>query len=466
MLNQLHEIPARTTQPYEIRRRWEDSLDLQRILVEEYERLAELKIQRLADESRSLQPSTRAASFDSLPSSSNRVTVQTDFHHHVPKLSKKSNLFRNSSTHIDNRAEQLASFLTTVFESSDELLLEARSCRQVCDWFGWWKGDNDAWTKLFGGNSYSADAPLPVNPTISLPEYVLESGSIKVRVDTLNPRNPGIVGPPLGKKGSFSTSTPSSGTSDAAEIMVIPAPSFPELPAVRSTSSSPSSPPTHILPGHQPSFGKPTTRTLRVKPSLSSMPSSWPHESHSPTTSTSTSSPQRSPRSTLPPRTGPIPRRPPPPSKEPPPLPLEPYTTATPHSIPFNYPRPAHYRTVPITTAVGTRDEGQQKELDKTLLPSITLADTLGKFPAAPNTTPSSSSSPLVPHALSPPPEVGRARSASFGAPSVRANKSKPVALKPFGQLDLGQNSNKAPLNVRTSSSSPTSPGGLGRVSL
>ncbi|KAF8339892.1 uncharacterized protein EI90DRAFT_2299758 [Cantharellus anzutake] len=359
-----------TSQQYEIWRRWEDLLELQHLLGIEYESLALLKIQLISKESKSSSPSTRAASFDSLPSYSDPPIVQTDLHHHVPKLSKKSNIFRNNSNLVGVRAKQFSSFLTAVFGSKDELIVIARSCQQVCEWFGWWKQDDDAWSKLAFSHRRKRDGHLPRNPTISNPEDSHERGAIKPRAGSLNEIavNPKLPRPNSEKINSDAT-IPSPKTSTWKEITFIPAAAFPMSRSAGAPTPSGSKP---VRSLSQPLPHRPTLRTTSSLPSMSV---EGLHSSPLPSVSSSNSLPA-SPHSSIPLctyshndmsvpfRTAPIPRKLPPPTSEPPPLPPE---------ASFYRPQPKARSTVP-TGATSVSESRPQLASDE-IEGSMSLAD-------------------------------------------------------------------------------------------
>ena len=183
---------------YDIWRRWEDCLKLQRLVEKEYTSLASERRAFLAEQNfRRPYPSERAASFDSLPSGTNPLSISLDVHKRLPTLSKKPkklpshlqvidasysaiagedgvglaeaagasggvgkltkakrrpSLFPVGSSHTQAltaqaRGEEFAAFLTALFRSKDYLIELVRASESVKGWFGWWKRDRDSLDK-------------------------------------------------------------------------------------------------------------------------------------------------------------------------------------------------------------------------------------------------------------------------------------------------------------------------------
>jgi hypothetical protein len=171
---------------YDIWRRWEDVLELQRFIEKEYTALALERRSFLAEQNRRhVHPSERAASFDSLPSGSDPLSISLDVHTHLPTLSKKPkklkaaatngthgedgteagkktkpkhrSLFFKTSTSAGSshaqaliaqaRGEEFAAFLVALFQSEDLVIERVRDSARLRGWFGWWKRDKDGLEK-------------------------------------------------------------------------------------------------------------------------------------------------------------------------------------------------------------------------------------------------------------------------------------------------------------------------------
>ncbi|CAE6457011.1 unnamed protein product [Rhizoctonia solani] len=136
---------------YEIHRKWEDCLDLQRVLEKEYTALAKARKSKggkkgssAAYGGRSLQ---RAASFDSLPTGPDPKTIPNDIHAFIPRLAAKSSLFRGASGSalVQQRSEEFNEFISALFAPGAPTLIdEARQTPAVREWFGFWRRDRDA----------------------------------------------------------------------------------------------------------------------------------------------------------------------------------------------------------------------------------------------------------------------------------------------------------------------------------
>jgi len=204
---------AQSTSPnsveYDIWRRWEDCLELQRLIEREYASAATERRVFLAEQNHrinnaGLYQSQRAASFDSLPSGSDPLSISRDVHNHLPVLSKKPKKLRSQPATAINaadedgtetvgatsgssgkltkvkrpslfkasvggsntqaliaqaRAEEFAAFLTALFQSQDYLLGYVRGTASFRGWFGWWKRDRDSLERSAKQKSPGASEP-------------------------------------------------------------------------------------------------------------------------------------------------------------------------------------------------------------------------------------------------------------------------------------------------------------------
>ena len=140
---------SREAVEYEVWRRWEDCLDFQRTLEVEYHAVS--KRRRKGEPALNhhaqnmLYPSQRAASFESLPLGPDPSTIPVDVHAHIPKLSKKSTLFRVNESVIQQRGEEFKGMIEALFdEDSPSTLQELRTVSTVRDFFGYWRRDKEA----------------------------------------------------------------------------------------------------------------------------------------------------------------------------------------------------------------------------------------------------------------------------------------------------------------------------------
>jgi hypothetical protein len=96
--------------------------------------------------------SEQAASFDSLPPGPDPTSISLDIHDYIPKLSKKTTLFRVNQATIDQRQQQFASLIDALFSPNVPTLIEElRATHTFKDFFGWWRRDKDfasqAWVR-------------------------------------------------------------------------------------------------------------------------------------------------------------------------------------------------------------------------------------------------------------------------------------------------------------------------------
>ena len=140
---------SRAAVEYVIWRRWEDCLDFQRTLEVEYSAVS--KRRRKGEPARNhhakdmLYPSQRAASFESLPLGPDPSTIPVDVHAHIPRLSKKSSIFRPNESSIQQRGEEFKAMIEALFdEDAPSTLQELRTVTTVRDFFGYWRRDKDS----------------------------------------------------------------------------------------------------------------------------------------------------------------------------------------------------------------------------------------------------------------------------------------------------------------------------------
>ena len=151
---------------YEIWRRWEDCLEFQRTLEVEYHAIS--KRRRKGEPALNhhaknmLYPSQRAASFESLPLGPDPSTIPVDVHAHIPKLSKKSTLFRMTESVNQQRGEEFKAMIEALFdEDAPSTLQELCTTSTVRDFFAYWKQDKDANRKMNKTPAVSSAIPLP-----------------------------------------------------------------------------------------------------------------------------------------------------------------------------------------------------------------------------------------------------------------------------------------------------------------
>ena len=144
---------SREAVEYVIWRRWEDCLDFQRTLEVEYSavskrrRKGEPALNHHAKDM--LYPSQRAASFESLPLGPDPSTIPVDVHAHIPRLSKKSTIFRMNEAIIQQRGEEVKAMIEALFdEDAPSTLQELRTVITVRDFFGYWWRDKEADRKM------------------------------------------------------------------------------------------------------------------------------------------------------------------------------------------------------------------------------------------------------------------------------------------------------------------------------
>ena len=164
---------------YEVWRRWDDCLWFQEALELEYSIQAREKRRRLGQgkgvkKNGVYLDSKQAASFDSLPPGPDPNSISLDIHDYIPKLTKKSSLFRANQATIDQRQKQFTDLINALFSPSLPILLvELRETHSFRDFFGWWRRDKDFRRKYDNGKGKS-----PETPTFgSVPFYLDESNA-------------------------------------------------------------------------------------------------------------------------------------------------------------------------------------------------------------------------------------------------------------------------------------------------
>ncbi|KAF8519565.1 hypothetical protein JB92DRAFT_2898206 [Gautieria morchelliformis] len=141
---------------YEIWRRWEDCLDFQETLEDEYSDMSRQKVKVLkrgaAGKKRNGESDSfynvrnAAASFESLPEGPDPREVAIDVHKFIPPLTRKASLFRVGRSTVKQRGDEFAAMIQALFNSSEEapvLLRDLRNCSAVRDFFAVWRRDVD-----------------------------------------------------------------------------------------------------------------------------------------------------------------------------------------------------------------------------------------------------------------------------------------------------------------------------------
>ena len=164
----------RSCKDYEIWRRWDDCLWFQEMLELEYSIQAREKRRRL-EQGKGVKKngvyldSKQAASFDSLPPGPDPNSVSLHLHDYIPKLTKKSTLFRANQATIEQRQLQFSDLVTALFAPGlPSLFEELRETHAFRDFFGWWCRDKDFKRKYGPGKGKS-----PLTSTFdSVPFYL------------------------------------------------------------------------------------------------------------------------------------------------------------------------------------------------------------------------------------------------------------------------------------------------------
>ncbi|CAG7855146.1 SubName: Full=Uncharacterized protein {ECO:0000313/EMBL:CCA68905.1} [Serendipita indica DSM 11827] len=154
---------------YDIFRRWDDCLDFQRTLEGEYQFIAQRrrKGQPALDHhaKNTLYPAQRAASFDSLPAGPDPSSIALDVHEYIPKLTKKSNLFRANHSTVSQRGEEFKAMINALLdEDAHSTIRELRTVPIVRDFFALWRRDKEAERRSAKTASITSP-PLPGAPT-------------------------------------------------------------------------------------------------------------------------------------------------------------------------------------------------------------------------------------------------------------------------------------------------------------
>ncbi|KAG8920470.1 hypothetical protein FRC02_000885 [Tulasnella sp. 418] len=168
-----HDSPSSSQEGYTIYRKWEDCLDLQKILEREFSFVScnQRKLSKKAKTASTFyQVHQRAASFDSLPDGPDPINLALDIHTHLPKLSKKSSLFGKANANLlACRETEFKTFIEALFSIDMPLIQDVRGKRVVRDWFGYWRRDREAARK--SGAPYIPGTMMAgLTPHLGLPE--------------------------------------------------------------------------------------------------------------------------------------------------------------------------------------------------------------------------------------------------------------------------------------------------------
>lgn len=176
---------------YEIWRRWDDCLWFQEEIELEYSIQAREKRRRLVQgkgvkKDGVYLDSKRAASFESLPPGPDPTSVALDLHKYIPKLTKKSTLFRANQAIIDQRQRQFTSLIDALFAPNVPVLIEElRQSLKFRDFFGWWRRDKDFISKQ-GPEKGKGREPPAIG---TIPFYLETSNPSQVFSDTSSSRD-------------------------------------------------------------------------------------------------------------------------------------------------------------------------------------------------------------------------------------------------------------------------------------
>ena len=161
---------GKSNRDYEVWRRWEDCLWFQENLELEYSISAREKRRRL-EQGKGVKKngiyldSKQAASFESLPPGPDPTSVSLDLHRYIPKLTKKSTLFRANQATLDQRQHQFAEFINAWFTPQLPVLIaELRDSNAFRDFFGWWRRDKDFKRKYGPGKGKNPETPITTDP--------------------------------------------------------------------------------------------------------------------------------------------------------------------------------------------------------------------------------------------------------------------------------------------------------------
>ncbi|KAG8834825.1 hypothetical protein FRC17_006933 [Serendipita sp. 399] len=153
---------------YDIFRRWDDCLEFQRTLESEFEYIARRRrkgqpaLNHHAKET--LYPVQRAASFDSLPLGPDPSSIALDVHEYLPKLTKKSTLFRATHATISQRGGEFKALIEGLMsDDAHSTIQELRTVPVVRDFFALWRRDKEAERRSQKTQIGSPPLPEPYN---------------------------------------------------------------------------------------------------------------------------------------------------------------------------------------------------------------------------------------------------------------------------------------------------------------
>lgn len=114
-----------------------------------------------------LYPPQRAASFDSLPLGPDPSSIPSDVHVYIPKLSKKTSLFRVNSTTVAHRGEEFKAMIEALMsDDAHSTIQELRTVPVVRDFFALWRRDKEAERRA---SKTAPDVNSPPLPEPSIP---------------------------------------------------------------------------------------------------------------------------------------------------------------------------------------------------------------------------------------------------------------------------------------------------------
>jgi hypothetical protein len=168
---------------YEIWRRWDDCLDFQEKLENEYERMSREKKRVLlhgkkgsGDSAGLYRNSNAAASFESLPEGPDPKGIKVDLHAYVPRLSRKSSFFSVSDATVQKRGDEFAAMIYGLFKMDcPKLIEELRDSSTVRDFFAWWQRDQELLDKSMPQRPTSAMSRTKPGPAPGRASYDLTS---------------------------------------------------------------------------------------------------------------------------------------------------------------------------------------------------------------------------------------------------------------------------------------------------
>jgi hypothetical protein len=157
----------------QIFRRWEDCLDLQRTLELEFDAISRRRRKGMPAfnhyAKNTLYPVQRAASFDSLPLGPDPSSIATDLHEYIPRLSKKSTLFKVTQATVTQRGQEFKAMIEALLdEDAHSTIQELRTIPLVRDFFALWRRDKEAERRNSSLTTTAPPIPQDFNgPTIS-----------------------------------------------------------------------------------------------------------------------------------------------------------------------------------------------------------------------------------------------------------------------------------------------------------